>query len=384
MTIADEPAIRVGLSTTTVEVAYAGGIFDGIAHYTEQLGACLQNSGVAVDNYAFEGPLRRYRANLAFSEPIPGGFAMLGAAGIVTGGRARLFAPKVDVFHSTDFKVIPMRCPLVATLWDAIPVAHPEWLSPRARLMAPLVIRRVAHFANRVICATSHAADDITRHLGVPRSRVSIVPWGIGEQWLTHVPQAEVDDLLARRGLTSGYVLTVGTIQPRKNVGTLIDAYEALPASMKADHKLVVVGRRGWSSDGVTKRLKQLAAEGRAVWLEHVPSDREVQALYQGAGVFVLPSLYEGFGIPLLEAFASGVPVVTSNATSLPEVAGDAAIAVDPLSAAAMSDAIRVLLRDRAERATRIARGYTRARGLTITNAAAATLEVYREAIRGR
>jgi alpha-1,3-rhamnosyl/mannosyltransferase len=308
---------------------------------------------------------------------------VLGAMGILTGGRARFFSPQVDVFHSTDFKIVPMRCPVVATLWDAIPVAHPEWLSPRSRLMAPLAIRRVAHFANRVICATSHAADDIVRHLGVPRSRVSIVPWGIGEQWLTHVSQAEVDDVLARRGLTAGYVLSVGTIQPRKNVSTLIDAYEALPASIKADHKLVVVGRRGWSSEKVTRRLERLAAEGRAVWLEHVPSDREVQALYQGAGVFVLPSLYEGFGIPLLEAFASGVPVVTSNATSLPEVAGDAAITVNPLSVPQMSEGIRALLMDRAERATRIARGYARARGLTVANAAAATVEVYRETIKG-
>jgi alpha-1,3-rhamnosyl/mannosyltransferase len=224
----------------------------------------------------------------------------------------------------------------------------------------------------------------VIRHLGVPQSRVSIVPWGIGEQWLTHVPQAEVDDVLARRGLTRGYVLNVGTIQPRKNVGTLIDAYEALPTTTRADHKLVVVGRRGWSSEAVIRRLDQLMAQGRAVWLEHVPSDREVQALYQGAGVFVLPSLYEGFGIPLLEAFASGVPVVTSNATSLPEVAGDAAISVDPRSVAEMSDAIRTLLVHRAERATRIARGYARARALTVAKAAAATLEVYREALGGR
>lgn len=370
--------MKIGLSTTTVELAMAGGIFDGISHYTLQLGRGLVQQGVEVKNYAFSGTLARLGRELEFSEPVKGGFAFLGAVGIATGGAARLFSPSVDVFHSTDFKVVPARCPVVATIWDAIPIVHPEWISARARLIAPHAIKRVAHFADRIICATQHSADDVIRHFGLHSSRVSVVPWGVGTEWLTPIPQTDVNATLSKYSLEPGFFLTVGTIQPRKNIRRLLEAYMLLPASLRNDHRLVVVGREGWGSEDALELLKELVASGRATWLRNVESDHEVRSLYQAAHVFVLPSLYEGFGIPLLEAFASSVPVVSSNATSLPEVSAGAAIEVDPTSVEDMSAAMLTLATNEADRQERTRLGRARAKYLSIDRAVKQTIDVYR------
>lgn len=369
--------MKIGLSTTTLELASAGGIFDGISHYTQQLGHGLLRRGVAVKNYAFPHALARIGKGLQFSEPIRGGFTLLGGAGIATGGAAQFFSPAVDVFHSTDFKVVPAKCPVVATIWDAIPIVHPEWISARARLVAPYAIKRVAHFADRIICTTEHSAADIVRHFGMPPGKISIVPWGVGAEWLTPVPQAEVDAVLAKYELLPGYFLTVGTIQPRKNIRRLLEAYMLLPASVRNDHKLVVVGREGWGSEDALGLLKELVGAGRATWLSDVASDQELRALYQAAHVFILPSLYEGFGIPLLEAFASSVPVVTSNATSLPEVSAGAAFEVDPLYVEEISAAILSLATSASDRRERTRLGRARAEHLSIDRAVEHTIDVY-------
>lgn len=376
--------MKIGLSTTTLEIASAGGIFDGISHYTQQLGHGLTRRGIEVVNYAFPRALARLDRELQFSQPIRGGFALLGTAGIATGGAARFFSPPVDVFHSTDFKVVPAKCPVVATIWDAIPIIHPEWIAGRARLIAPHVIKRVAHFADRIICASEHSASDIMAHFGIASAKLSVVPWGVGAEWLSPIPQLEVDSVLDKYGLEPGFILTVGTIQPRKNIRRLLDAYMQLPLSVRNDHKLVIVGREGWGSEDVLPLLREFITAGRAMWLNDIASDQEIRSLYQAAHVFVLPSLYEGFGIPLLEAFASSVPVVTSNATSLPEVSAGAAIEVDPLSVAALSEAMLLLATSEPDRQERRRLGRARAEHLSIDRAIEQTLEVYDLARLGR
>lgn len=376
--------MRVSLSYTTVEVAAAGGIFDGISHYTYQLAEGLERRGSEVVRYSFTKPLARMNAGLRLSRPIVGGFEFLGSVGIVSRGAAKLFSPDADLFHSTDFKVVPAKCPVVATIWDAIPLVHPEWIAARSRFLAPFVIRRVAHFADRIICASEHSAHDLVRHFGISARAISVVPWGIDPNWLDPVPQAEVESTLRKYGLVPGFILTVGTIQPRKNIGRLLEAYAQLPISMRNDHRLVVVGREGWNSEREVAQLKELVSTGRAAWLNEGPSDRELRSIYQAAHVFVFPSLYEGFGIPLLEAFASSVPAITSKATSLPEVSAGAAREVDPLSVNEMSSAISALLRSSSEREERRRLGRTRAEHLSIGEAVGRTMEVYRSVVAGQ
>lgn len=373
--------MRVGVSTTTVELALAGGIGDGISHYTEQLVSGLAQAGDSVIEYAFLEGVQRLGGTLQRSRPLPGRFATLAGLGIATMGLAKVFAPAVDVFHCTDFKVIPARCPVVATLWDAIPLAHPEWLSSRTRRVAPFVISRVAHFADRIICATEHAAGEIVRYFRVPSNRVSVVPWGISDDWFDPVPAERVNRTLKKYELAPGFVLAVGTIQPRKNVMRLIEAYERLPRQVRLDHQLVIVGRLGWGSDDVALAIRRLQEAGSARWLQDMRSNEELRDIYAAARVLVFPSLYEGFGLPLLEAFASGLPVITSNATCLPEVSRGAALEFDPLDGIALADAIASLVRDDSELARRRELGLLRARELSMSKAVRLTREVYRLAL---
>jgi alpha-1,3-rhamnosyl/mannosyltransferase len=139
-------------------------------------------------------------------------------------------------------------------------------------------------------------------------------------------------------GLAPGYFLFVGTLQPRKNVERIVAAYKSLPSELQEERHLVIAGQAGWGSASLLTQIQSLQQEGKCSWLKYVAAE-DLKTLYQCAGAFVFPSLWEGFGIPVLEAFASRVPVITSNLSSLPEVAGDAAILIDPYSVSDLREA---------------------------------------------
>ena len=186
--------------------------------------------------------------------------------------------------------------------------------------------------------------------------------------------------MLQKYGLKPGYFLFVGTLQPRKNVEGILAAFQALPEELRRSRGLVIAGKAGWGADALAAKLHGLRSEGACHWLQYVPAD-ELKALYQCAGVFVFPSLWEGFGIPVLEAFASGIPVIASNVSSLPEVAGDAALLVDPQGITELRNAMERLAQDRDFAQTLIERGRLRARQMTWETCAKKTLEVYRQAL---
>lgn len=369
--------MKIGLSTTSIEPGRTGGMFDGFGHYTQHLRDGLRAAGHEVAGYSFP-PLFGGRDVLREGSSMPAPFSLMAAGAL--GGMAGC-RPDCDLFHITDFKVVPMRIPVVVTVWDAIPLLHPEWLSKRIRLFAPAIIKRTVPRADRVIVGTDHGAREVAAHFRIPESRISIVPWGIGSHWLEPIPEPTRQAVLDKYGLKPGYFLTVGTIQPRKNIDTLLTAYRLLPPSLRQHHKLVIVGRYGWGKPELLARLEDAVARGDVVWLRSVTRDEDVRALYAAAHVYVFPSLYEGFGIPLLEAFASEVPVIASNRTALPEVGAGAALEVDPLDVAEMAEAMSMLAQDAKMRAEHIGRGRRRARELNIDAAVEATIAVYEKTL---
>ena len=252
------------------------------------------------------------------------------------------------------------------------PAAHPA--VDRRRL--DWTTRWSARAARRVIVPSGATRRDLVRFYGVPEAEIRVIHHGVGPEFRPVAPSDAVATR-ARLGLPDRFVLAVGTVQPRKNLNRLAVALRSLAAA-GLPHRLVVAGRRGWLADAVEAEIAASGMAERVVRLDYVdPTD--LPALYGAAEAFCFPSLYEGFGLPALEAMATGVPTVVANRGALPEVVGGAAILVDPTDPAAIGAALVRVLTDAAERERLVAAGPPRAAGFSWDRASAETFRLLRE-----
>lgn len=374
--------MRVGIGITVLSRSFQSDDPDGIGHYTRELiGSMGALPGIELVPISFgaQPPDSLAPHAIVYGKyPLLAGLAALTGGSFPGGGALR---DRVDVVHATDHLVPKFRgIPTVATLMDAIPLSHPEWVSPRLRFWKGLLWRHAAAWAQQVITISEHSKTDIVRHFGIPPERVSVVPLGVDDRYFEALAPEFRREVLQCLGLPRQFFLCVGTLQPRKNLERILRAHQRLPLDMQKEVPLVVAGRPGWRCEEVIELLEQGRERGTVQWLRYVP-DIELRALLQSAAALVFPSLYEGFGLPVLEAFASGLPVITSSTSSLPEVAGDAALLVDPLDEQAIADAMqRVLESPKAANELR-RRGLSRAREFSWRQCAERTLAVYRKAI---
>ncbi|MHB0856228.1 MAG: glycosyltransferase family 4 protein [Anaerolineae bacterium] len=285
----------------------------------------------------------------------------------------------VDLFHATD-NVLPWlaRTRSVFTLHDLAFRLYPETHSGPNRAFLELMMPRFLRRADAVIADSEATRQDATSLYGVAPERISVVYPGVHPRFRP-VERAEVDALRQRYGLPARYLLFVGTLEPRKNLPALLKAYRALLQD-GVRVGLVLVGKLGWRTEAYQASLRALAPEDLVVTPGYVPDD-ELPALYTGAELLAFPSLYEGFGFPVLEAMACGTPVVCANVSSLPEVVGDAAIQVDPHDIAALSAALRRVLEDVTLREALAQRGIERAATFTWERTVRETLAVYRRVL---
>lgn len=269
----------------------------------------------------------------------------------------------------------------ITTLHDAIPFVHPmsharldNW---RYRLMLPLAVRA----ADRVLTDSNCSRVDLCRFLGLRPDQVQAIPLA-GEPGMMPLAASSTAPILARYRIRPPYLLYVGGLNGRKNIPRLLEAY----AHLRARHPavtLVIAGRRQWQAGAIDEAFRRLALEGRVHFTGYV-ADADLPALYSAAELFVFPSLYEGFGLPPLEAMACGTPVVTTNVSSLPEVVGDAALMVDPYDSAALAAALERALTDSALRAELRCKGLQRAAQFSWERTARETLAVYRQVLAAR
>ncbi len=387
--------LRVGLSTTTIEPALNGGRLDGIGVYSEALLRHLPQAGCEVRPLSYAPPGRADRLSVGRALPLSFPLATIGdlllpasaqlavrdGVPAAPGGARQPNAPPpgpIDLFHATDYRIVRMDCPVLATLHDALPISHPEWCNPRLRGLKNWLQAKAARKADHVIAHTEYAIAELVQCFGVDQGRISVVPAGVDEAWLDRPAEQDIAATVAAHGLKPGYFLFVGTLQPRKNGERLLAAYLTLPPVVRASRQLVIVGMAGARSEILVRQIKAAMQNGENVlWLDRLTSAAQLRHIYAAAGVFVFPSLYEGFGIPVVEAFASSVPVIASNTTSLPEVTQGAALEIDPLSASELSAAMLSLVRDDTLRARCIAAGQRRALQLTWAETARKTAAVY-------
>jgi glycosyltransferase involved in cell wall biosynthesis len=275
--------------------------------------------------------------------------------------------PKVDIFHaSNQVHAVPRRVRLTGTVYDMTCLLMPQ-LHTAANVRAELQhYARVFKRADGLIAISQSAKDDAVRLLNVDRDRIEVIYPGIPERYFDAVPNAY--------GLTKPFVLFVGTVEPRKNIDTLLDAWLQLPPSTREAHELVFAGPIGWAGNATVQRLRSGIAGLRV--LGYVP-EADLPSLTAAATVFAYTSLYEGFGFPLAQAMAAGVPVVTSNVSSMPEVAGDAGVLVDPRSASQIATALDRLLTSPTLREKLGRRGKELARRFTWKNSAERSAEFF-------
>ncbi|MGE3840937.1 MAG: glycosyltransferase family 4 protein [Vicinamibacterales bacterium] len=286
----------------------------------------------------------------------------------------------VHVLHSPHY-TRPLRalpCASVVGLMDMTFFLLPEEHTAVKRTFFRFMIPRSAALADRLLAISESTKRDACEYLGIDPARIDVTLLAPGRHYRADLPERIRRDVATRYKLPGHYILFVGTLEPRKNLPRLLVAYEALAREGSAP-PLVLVGARGWHTTELEARLASARTAGTVLELGYVPEE-DLPAVYAGATVFVYPSLYEGFGIPVAEGLASGVPVITSNRSSMPEVAGDAAVLVDPLSSEEIASAIRKLLDDDRLRADLSRKGLARAAALSWRNTAAQTVECYRRA----
>jgi len=292
--------------------------------------------------------------------------------------RVREFWSSVDVFHLGEFYFpTAPSAPCVATVHDLTPQRFPEYHQRSNRWLHGRRLHWIKRHAARIIVVSDATRDDLMEEGGIDPARVERIYEARGHDGVEPAP---VGAVLRRHDLTGlTYVLMVGTLEPRKNHARMIRAFEGLPERF-SDLSLVLAGGWGWRCRPIREAIEASPARARIHVLGTVP-DADLMALYQRARVFAFPSLYEGFGIPLLEAMAAGTPILTSNVASLPEVAGDAALCVDPRSVDALRSGLERLLEDEPLRARLTQAGRQRERDFDWNRTAQQTLETYRCAI---
>lgn len=267
--------------------------------------------------------------------------------------------------------------PTVVTVHDLGYLEEPESHPRRQRWMLDRATRWNTRAARRIIAISGQTRDDLVRHYNVHSEKVHVIHHGLDHERFRPLPMQVSEPVLRKYAIVQPYLLFVSTVHPRKNVVRLIEAFEALS---EPDLTLVIAGKSGWLSEPIERRIRESSMMERIRRLGHVPDD-DLPALHSAADAFILPSLYEGFGMGVIEAMACGTPVVTSNNSSLSEVAGDAAVLIDPDSIHSIADGIRQALQT-GERERLTGLGIERAANFTWERSARATLAVIEEAYR--
>ena len=284
------------------------------------------------------------------------------------------------VYHGPNFYLPPFKGPSVCTFHDLSIFTWAHCHPPERVKYMRKEIAKTLKRADMLITDTETTRQEVAAYFGWPLDKIRAVPLACSADFRPRNETA-LNTVLIKHGLTmQGYSLYVGTIEPRKNLDVLLDAYALLPLAVRQQWPLILIGYQGWCSEHLHERIKAAVSEGWVRYLGFVQAT-ELPLIYAGARVFIFPSLYEGFGLPVLEAMASGIPVVCSNASTLPEVAGEAAAMCDPQDIDTLSELINRALQDENWRELAVKKGLQQAEKFSWQRCATETAAVYKEVL---
>lgn len=302
--------------------------------------------------------------------------------------RARLYWPvesfigRVKLYHATDFTLPPTlpTTKTILTVHDLSFVRAPETATPILKRYLDRVVPWSVKRANHVIADSQATKDDLVELYGTPAEKVSVLLSGVDPRFSPTNDSSLIQKVRQKYKIPDGdYIISVGTVQPRKNFTRVIEALHALGDDF-AGVNLVIVGGKGWLDAPVYETVQKLGLQTRVIFTGFA-DDTDIPALYSGASLTAYPSLYEGFGFPIIESMACGTPVITSNVSSMPEVAGDAALLVDPYDVSAIATSMRLLLTDADLREKLIQQGFQQAQRFTWQRAAQELIQIYEQVL---
>lgn len=363
----------------------------GIGRYTWELASALMQASEISDLRFFSG--RHFISQLPQAQEIAGNqhyLKTLIQKSYVATELYRVLMPLLKsqslkgyedfLYHGPNFFLPPFHGRKIATFHDLSPFTWSACNTPQRIRFTQKELLKTLACADALITDSLYTRQEVSEYFGWPIDRIYAVPLACSVDFHPRDEYACRSVLGKYKLEYQKYTLFVGTIEPRKNLIVLLDAYSRLPLTLRCLYPLILSGYHGWQNDHIMQKISQAQHEGWACYLGYLPAN-ELPVLFSGARVFCFPSLYEGFGLPVLEAMASGVPVICSNSSSLPEVVGRSALMCEPGDVVTLSDLLRQALSDSTWRSQAINEGLNRAGFFSWQRCAEQTINVYQSVV---
>lgn len=289
------------------------------------------------------------------------------------------FLGKIDIFHSINFHIMPQhKGKKIVTFHDLYFFIEPQNTERFGGRYFLITLPKRIKEVDMVIAVSQSTKQDIMKFLGIPEERIRVIYEAVDESFREIKDRDAIEKIKTKYKIEGDYLFFVGTLEPRKNLIRLVEAFAMLKRGGHFPFKLVLAGKTGWAIDGLFRKIEDLGIKGEIIFSGYVVPE-DLPYLYNGAEIFVFPSLYEGFGLPVLEAMGCGIPVLTSKKSSLPEITRGAAILIDPMNVEEIAKGMRMLIENESLRNEMVVRGLQRVKDFSWRRTAEETLRLYRE-----
>lgn len=372
--------MRIGLSLTTLEPTISQGKIDGIGMYTKNLYETLLRRHEDITPFSFPNSKEKNISAFPRGRMFNYSYSLSTLGSLLSPFTLHHHLTKdIDLFHATDHMIPQMKdIPLIATIHDAIMFQHPEWHSFRFGRLKKMIRKKTFHWPDRYITISKAMVTEIAEFSGIDPDKIDVIYHGVAPEWFDKASDETLFHIRKKYQLPEKFILFASTLQEKKNLPRLVQAYSQISCDLQAEYPLIIVGRPGWGNEASMASVNQIISQKKGAWLNYVPYD-DLRILFQCASLYVHPSLHEGFGLTIIEAFASGTPVITSNVAAMPEVADNAAVLIDPLSIDEIKKAITTLLQSEHLRDELIQKGMIRAKQFSWEKCAEETIKSYKK-----